>query len=226
MTQSTLPLLDAEDADAQDQPKDNRRTLLGLGGLAVIAVAAGALWLTGSADEDGLALGLPPGAPVPPTSSASASATPAAATPSPGRQATSARNPFEALQLSSAGGSVPVPTGGEAPVADVPASSAPVAATPTTAVSASATPSSGTQPSAAPHTLVLLHVGGTPDARTATFSVDGAEVVVTVGTAFGPGDVLRLLSLRQEAGEAQWSAVLQSGAGEPFDAVSGQRTTF
>ena len=69
--------------------------------------------------------------------------------------------------------------------------------------------------------LALLRTEGTDTARSAVFTVDGAEQVVAVGEAFGADGSLLLLSLQQGPEQGGWTAVVQQGSGDPFDVVTG-----
>jgi hypothetical protein len=69
--------------------------------------------------------------------------------------------------------------------------------------------------------MALLSVDGGQAARTAVFTIDGAQQRVAVGESFGPSDSVLLLSLQQGPDAGQWTAVVQLGQGEPFDVVTG-----
>ena len=230
MSEPTFPFVDADGDADEAAPAGRRRAMLALGGLGVVALGvAGVLVLTGP-DEQELDLGLPTGtAAAAATPTPSATASPSAVVPVTSRPG---RDPFRVPGGAARSGStgagpavvdpvaapaapptqdrVVVP--GRGPVVDGPApDSAPL-------------PGSGPreQPEAAARTVTLVRVAGD---QTAVLSVDGAAQSVRVGDGFGPDGSLLLLSVQQGPDEGQWTAVVQQGAGEPFDVVTGRPVT-
>jgi hypothetical protein len=189
--------------------------VLGALGAAVLG-AAGLLLLTGGSDATDAPL-VPAAAvaatPQPPaTSPASAAANPSApAVAGAGHQP--GRDPFQGLHsVRSAIAPTDVDvqptarTGSGAAPAVVPQPAAPVS-------SASSAPAEGT--------LELQAVEVAGEQRTAVFALDGTTLRAQVGASFGPDAALLLLSLQQERGGVQWTALVQVAGGDPFDVTTG-----
>jgi hypothetical protein len=64
-------------------------------------------------------------------------------------------------------------------------------------------------------------VYGSDKTLTGVFSVGGKTQTATLGAVFGKTQELKLLSLQQSA-KGVWTAVVQVGDGQPFDAAAGQ----
>lgn len=217
----TEPSFLASASDDEVPADGRRRTVVAVGALLSVALCAGGwLLLSGSSDADA-GLGVPPGTPV------AAAATP---TPSPTVPAVEpvavqdGRNPFRALYT--APEAAPADAGGvDGSTAEAaPAAPAAVGQAGTAPLAAPAAGPSATTP-APSRSLVLVRVHGTGESRTAVFRLDGAEAQVTVGDSFGGTGQLLLLSLQEGDGGA-WTAVVQVGAGDPFDVVTGQPVTL
>jgi hypothetical protein len=213
-----------EQSEVPDEPAGNRKPLVMVGALAVVALGAGAfLFLGGSADEEEFV----PVARAPRAPAAAAAAPPAATAKLPvASKVTLGRNPFRALYVQPAGGDAPAAvksgvTAIAAPAASAPAPVAPVVGAPAASSGGSTFVPPATQPAPAPaqpaqSTVALKAVtagknGANP---TGTFVYDGTEVVGA------PGDVmsgkLLVISLQQDATGA-WFANLQLGDGSPFE---------
>ncbi len=107
------------------------------------------------------------------------------------------------------------------PVAAAPA--APVVSTPiTTGGTDGGTSTPITSPPVAKtYPMKLVRVYGTGKDLTGAFSVDGKSQTAKVGGVFGATSELKLLSL-QQGNKGVWTAVVQVGDADPFDAMAGQ----
>lgn len=211
----------AQEAEAEAEPASRTRKLVALGGLAAVALGAGAFFLLGGSDapEQELGAAAPGPAATAPAPAASPAALPVASTVELGR------NPFKALYVQPAvapaaapavaaptaptsGGTVqqPAPTTGTAPPPPPPAP-APTTAKP--------------PPADQLHEVQLASASGTGDDLRAVFTVDGKQYTVKIGDTFGPTKHLLLISLQQGPGDDDWTAVVQVGDGDPFDVVTG-----
>ncbi|MCU1693331.1 MAG: hypothetical protein JWM64_2422 [Frankiales bacterium] len=101
-----------------------------------------------------------------------------------------------------------------------------------TTTTGSTTTGTAAKPAAAPaaptareYALMLQRVYGAGKDLTAEFTIDGRKQVAKIGVRFGPTSEIRLISLQQGPKASQWTAVLQVGDGEPFDAVTGDKVS-
>jgi hypothetical protein len=213
-------------------PTGNRKAVLGIAGLLAAGLALGASLLLGGDPDELEELGAPPAAAAAePTASASESASPAPLEFPDDSAARDGRDPFAALYVEPTPGAGAAATGAPAPDAGTPGAAAPDAGAPAPGVpavpaagAAGGAPGTGAEPPSVGTgalTIALLRTEGSDPSRTAVFTVDGAEVPVAVGESFGPSDGLLLLSLQQGPAADGWTAVVQSGQGEPFDVVTG-----
>lgn len=245
MAQSGFPFDMSGDADGGDAPRGtDRRTLVLAGGLAaVLALGAGYHVLGGSDDDAAAAVeavvrATPRTAttPVPTTVPATVALAKVAA---PFRDDLG-RDPFRALYVLPAVSTRVDPTDPTLTLPTPPAPAAPVPATAPDAPEASpalplplplpvALPTEAVPveapPTAPEHALVLTGVRTSGAGLVARFTVDGTPVSVTPMSDFGPTGEVRLLSLQQGPGGGQWTAVLQVGDGQPFDAVTGEKVS-
>jgi hypothetical protein len=189
----------------------NRRMLAIVGGATAAAVLAGGgyfLLAGGSAEEDTF--------PVPKGKAAAAKvAAPQAKTTTATKKGTVTipavslarlgRDPFLALYIQ------PV----EAAVTTTPTTTTPATDGTTT------TPVTPGTTTAATYPLRLTRVYGAGKDLTAVFSVDGKTQNAALDSVFGRAQELKLRSLQQGA-KGVWTAVVQVGDGQPFDAALGQ----
>ncbi|MCU1589869.1 MAG: hypothetical protein JWP11_1125 [Frankiales bacterium] len=204
---------------AYDEPtRDNRKTIA-LGAVAALVLGAGAFFfLGGGGDETEEAFTAPVRSPR--VAAAKAPATKPVVKLPVASQVQLGRNPFRALYVEPA---EPVADGG-ASVVD-PAAPAGPTGTPVVVTAGGTTsqpPTSGAPPKPVLHKVVLMRVYGEGNDRTAVFSIDGRQQIAKVGAVFGPTAELLLLSVQQGPADAQWTAVLQVGDGDPFDIVTGE----
>ena len=207
---SAFPFGDTEPVDPsaeQAEETGTRRVLVMAGGVvAALALAAGGfLFLTG--DEEPVEEAFV--APRPAVAAQAVGVTkkvatkPAAKLPAPFEDDLG-RNPFKALYVE------PVAAAGPATDPTLPGGG-------TTAGG----PVAPEAPTAKEYALVLKRVYGEGKDQTAEFTIDGRKVVAKIGVRFGPTSEIRLISLQEGPKDGQWTAVLQVGDGEPFDAVTG-----
>jgi hypothetical protein len=71
------------------------------------------------------------------------------------------------------------------------------------------------------YALKLITVYGAGNSLTGDFSVAGKRQQAKAGSVFGRTQELKLLALQQGA-KGAWTAVVQVGDGQPFDAAVGQ----
>ena len=217
---SRLGLTSAAGDETEPASGGSRKAVLGVAVLATAGLALGASLLLGGSEGDDLgALGVAP----------AAAATPAPATPSAAPSPTASprfpdaevvqdgRNPFAALYVEAAPGAAAPAAGAPAPLTPLP----PPPGAPAMPGQGAAAGAPGPAPAPAAVALALLRTDGTDTARTAVFTVDGAEQAVAVGEAFGADGSLLLLSLQQGPEQGGWTAVVQQGSGDPFDVVTG-----
>lgn len=221
----TLTATEAPAEAVEAAPTDKRKLAL-IGGVAAVALAAGGWFLLhGSGGSSGPALGLPAGglakpAAVKPATLKSvakpaakekaALLVPAASTVKLGR------DPFHALYI--------VPAA--APAAAVgTGTAAPGTSTSGTTGSSTGTSSGTSTTPAAPvsttYALKLVRVYGAGKDLTAVFSVAGKTQLAKAGSVFGRSQEIKLLSMQQGA-KGVWTAVIQVGDGQPFDAPTGE----
>ena len=212
--------------DAPAASNGNRKAVLGIAGLLLTGLALAGSLLLGGDDLDDLGTP-PPAAAAEPTPSASPSASAAPLAFPDASTARDGRDPFAALYVepetaAAAPAGAPAPDAGAVDPA-APALPALPALPPVETGGGSTGTGPVTEPSVGtgPLTIALLRTEGTDPSRTAVFTVDGAQVPVAVGESFGPSDALLLLSLQQGPAAGGWTAVVQSGLGEPFDVVTG-----
>lgn len=233
---SRLGLSSAAGDEAEPSSGGNRKAVLGLGVVAAAGLALGASLLLGGDDElDGGGLGVVPAAvaatPAPASASPAPSPTPSLRFPD-ADEVQDGRNPFQALYTERAPGAAPAegaPAEQPAPVGQPLPGELPASGGTSGGGTSGGGTSSGGRPTSAPVegpavpavALALLRTEGTDTARTAVFTVDGAEQAVAVGEAFGPDGSLLLLSLQQGPDQGGWTAVVQQGSGNPFDVVTG-----
>ena len=201
---------------AEEHGTTDKRKLALIGGLAAVVLAAGGWFLLGgSGGSDGTPLGLPPGGVVKPLAAkpahlavkTAAKAKPAVLVP-PASTANLGRDPFRALYI------VPVPA---AVVTGTGTGTTPTG-------TSSGTAPTGTSPAAPVSTtyaLKLSRVYGSGKDLTAVFSVAGKTQLAKAGSVFGNSQEIKLLSLQQGT-KGVWTAVIQVGDGQPFDAATGQ----
>ncbi len=233
--------------------RDRRALLLGGGVVAALALAgAGYLFLGGSDDVDDTAFVPTVTRAAQPAVKKAVPATKKVATvkvPVPFDEDLG-RNPFKALYVvpaaapaAAAGPSDPsLPqgpgtavavgsgtTGGTTPTTGGTSGTTSGTGTSTGGTTTTGGPTSGPTSPAAPTTreyaLVLKRVYGTGKDLTAEFTIDGRKQLAKVGVRFGPTSEIRLISLQEGPKDAQWTAVLQVGDGEPFDAVTGDKVS-
>ena len=246
MSETTLPrpaddLLDPEPAPDHG---DRRRKAVALGALAVVTLAgAGVLLLTGGGTDE---LDEAPITPVRPVTGTVAAPDARAQPPEVVEDARPARDPFQAVVVASAPAAPTTPGAAGAPGSSTGSTGAAPgstgatpqgpppsdgAAVPVTAPAAPAAPlapadAAGSAPGTAPRRLALGRVEGSGDQRKAVFVVDDESITVSVGDSFGASGDLLLVSLQQGPADAQWTAVVQIGKGEPFDVVTGSPVTL
>lgn len=234
MTQPGFPF-EMQQTEAEQPAGTDRRRLVLAGGLAAVLALGGGYYLLGgssdSADDAAIA------AVVHTVSPAKGATAPAgkpvvalAKVPVPFKDDLG-RDPFRALYVE------PV----SAPRADPadPTLAVPVPA-PTDAVGTPAGPQlplplpvptdaplvpDAAPPTAEEHALVLRAVTTSGASLLARFTVDGKDVSVAPMGDFGPTGEVRLLALQQGPAGGQWTAVLQVGDGQPFDAVTGEQVS-
>lgn len=226
--------------DEADPSSGSRKTVLGVAVLGAVGVVLCAWLLLGGGDDLDDLGAVPAAAAVPPVA-ASAAPTPSPSVQFPdAEQVQDGRDPFAALYTETAPGAAAT----AAPA--LPAAGAPAPGDETAGglpdsgglPATGGTPATGGQPAtggtprgsapdapvagpAAAVALALLRTEGTDAARTAVFTVDGAEQAVAVGESFGPDGGLLLLSVQQDPDRGGWTAVVQQGSGDPFDVVTG-----
>jgi hypothetical protein len=198
---------------ADEPPSSNRRALL-LGGsvLAVAALGFGGYTLLGGSSSTPTtpsALGVHSFGTTPATRHAVAKTpTKVQVVPVVSKQRLG-KDPFLALYVQ------PV-------AAPVTAQTIPTTTTTTTTPTSNTAPTTTqTVPKPVSHSLKLTRVYGSGKDRTAVFTIDGRTQLAKVGSVFGPTSELKLLSLSQDA-RGHWTATLQVGDGQPFDALLGQ----
>ncbi len=225
MSTSPLSRIGLPTTDETASGLSGRKAVLGIAGLLSVLLALGAQLLLGGGSDELDDLGTPPvAAAAEPVTTASPSATPAPLRSPDEATARDGRYPFAALYVEPPAGADAPATG--APEADAAAPETGTPAVPAAPAAPTAGPDVGNGGVAAPSsgtgalTIALLRTEGTEPSRTAVFMVDGAEVPVTVGGSFGPSDSLLLLSLQQGPAAGGWTAVVQSGQGEPFDVAT------
>ncbi|MGB8649504.1 MAG: hypothetical protein WCD35_02460 [Mycobacteriales bacterium] len=196
-----------------DEPTGTKRTALVAGGLAAaVALAGGGYFLLSGGSSDPVSSGpvaLPKPAAVQPAAKAAAKK-PAAAKPATLPNTSTVRlgrDPFKALYVQPA--AAPAAATTTTPTSTQPASTT---TTPTT------TPA---KPVATTYPMRLVSVYGSGAGSTAVFSVAGKQQTAKPGSVFGRTAELKLLSLQQNA-KGVWTAVVQVGDGDPFDAPTGQ----
>lgn len=190
---------------SEDNDRKRKIVLAGAAGVAVL-LAGGYVLLSGGDDAaTDVAISVPVKAKVKKavTSSGKTPAKAVAATVPAATSVRLGRDPFLARYTVPA--LVPV-----APVA--PAGGAPAAP-------GSPTPGGGTTVTS--YALKLTKVSGSDNALTGTFSAAGKTQLAKVGSVFGVTQELKLLSL-QEDEKGRWTATVQVGDADPFDALVGQ----
>jgi hypothetical protein len=228
MTENTAPVA----ADAVDDG-DRKKKLIVVGGAvgAVVLAGAGYLLLSGGgSDNADYGLQVPKGKPAAVKAVTPAKTTKKSVVPTTKLPAASTvrigRDPFHALYLVPA----PVTVTTTPAKTDVPAGGGTTPTGTTTTGGTTTTPA--TTPAKAPTTtqvattyaLKLVRVYGAGKDTTGVFSVAGkGSQIAKQGTQFGKRGELKVLSLQQTA-KGVWTASLQVGDDDPFEAVLG--TTY
>jgi len=203
--------------DAAARPSVRRQVVLGALGAGALAVA-GLLLLTGGSETPDAALATAAVAGAPPAASAPASPGPGApSTAADDRAARSGRDPFTPLHVTTVPGA-PAAVAPAAVVVPTPAVALPGSA----GAPAPAVPVPSASDSPGQRTLSLLAVEGAGERRTAVFTLDATTLRTQVGSSFGPGAALLLLSLQQEPDGGQWAAIVQHGTGDPVEVTTGR----
>lgn len=222
MSSSSLSRVGLPDgADAPPASSSGRKAVLGVAALVAVLLAVGAWLLLGGGGEELDDLATPPAA-----AAAEPSVTPAPASPPPPQRlrddaaGEDGRDPFAPLYVEP---EIAAPAEGAVAPAAPAAPAVPAAPAAGAGTGSGATPAPTAGSTAL--SIALLRTEGAEPSRTAVFTVDGAEVVVAVGDSFGPDDSLLLLSLQEGPAAGGWTAVVQSGQGEPFSVVTGEVAT-
>lgn len=196
-------------AEDESQTGGSRRTVLVAGGLAVAVALAGGgyLLLSGGSST--------------PAASQSVALPGVAHLPSTATKPASTKAVAKRVVLVPAVSTVPLGRDPFKPLYIVPVV-APATAAPTT-TSTTGTPTSTTPATTVPatHTVKLTSVYGTGTNTTGVFAVDTKTQLARAGSVFGPTQEVKLLSLTRSA-SGVWTASLQVGDGQPFDAPTGQ----
>lgn len=243
MTEPPFTFDSAEQPDAltADEPeKNNRRTVVALGALGAVVLAAGAFLFLGSGGEESAELALTPVKPSPRVEEP-ATADEQAATLPAASDVKLGHNPFEVLYAEPAAAaeetapapqaaalvpaSAPVPVivvANAAPVAPAPAAVSPVRPAPTAPAATPATTKPAPAPAPVPvrSTVKLTNVStaeGSPPVG--TFVLDGKEQQGAKGAVFD--GKLIVVDLLQNT-DGAWYAILQVGDGSPFEVHKNQ----
>ncbi|MCW2600800.1 MAG: hypothetical protein JWM02_2629 [Frankiales bacterium] len=219
LTASETPFATEAPAAPDGEATTDKRKLVVIGGIIAVVLAGGGWFLLGhSGGSSGPAMGLPAGGIAQPAvvkpagkgvvKTSKRVVKPATLVP-PVSTAQLGRDPFHALYV--------VPAAASTPGATTTTGSAP------TGTSGGTTPTGTSTAPAQPTTygLKLVRVYGSGKDQTAVFSVAGKTQLAKVGSVFGRTQEVKLLSVTQGA-HGGWTATIQVGDGQPFDAPTGE----
>jgi hypothetical protein len=221
MSQDTFPFAGGGDelAPYSDEGEHNRKAVFVAGGVAagLVLLAGGWFMFGGSGGDSATNLGAitpgvkRPAAAAPATVAKAAKKLPTAYTARLGR------DPFKALYVVPAAAPVTTattPTGTTTTTGTSP--------TGTTTGTTGTTPTS-TTPTAGRYTVKLVAISKpSPEVRTATWTVDGAKVVVIPAQRFGKFGEIVVLAYSQNATGAVDGAIIQVGDDSPMDVRIGE----